>query len=131
MFHFLAIIIFTVEFYFYINKNVLNQEQMHSGWISTDCGKLGWSFFILFLSFFLITINIIIIYVHSRFKQSFLNFKNIKNICEKNENLIDDVNECKNHNLSIDERLDPENQSSSDFNVIASRRLKRIIDFIY
>ncbi|RNA37271.1 Clarin [Brachionus plicatilis] len=130
VFHALAILIFTAEFYFYINKNVLNQEQMHSGWISTDCGKLGWSFFILFISFFLIITNIIIIYAHSKVNQSFLNFRNIKNFYEKNETLIDDVTEAKNHNLSIDEPIRPENESSSDLNV-TSRRLKRIIDFIY
>lgn len=104
---------------------------MHSGWISTDCGKLGWSFFILFLSFFLIITNIIFIYAHSKIKKSLFSFKSIrKNIYEKNENLISDVNEINNQNFSINEPTNLENESGSDFNV-SSKRLKKIIDFIY
>ena len=46
-------IIYSAEFHFYINKNVLTKEQIENGWTSTGRGELGWSFYILFISVFL------------------------------------------------------------------------------
>ncbi|CAF0703865.1 unnamed protein product [Brachionus calyciflorus] len=119
LFHLLGILIFTGEFYFYINRNILTKELLESGWTSTGRGQLAWSFYIQFISIFLISVNIVIIYLYSKFKKD--SFLNLKNNFEKNENLINVAENVENEQLS--NSISDEKKSS--------RKLKRIIDFIY
>ena len=116
--------------------NVLTKEQIENGWTSTGRGELGWSFYILFISVFLILVNIGIVYFNTKYKRSFFN---IKNIYEKNENLITDVRngEISTQYLQIDETISSKLETTTteqgvpELEKRPSKKLRRIIDFIY
>jgi hypothetical protein len=158
----LAVVLFTLEFYLFINKNVLTKEEIESGWISTNRARLGWSFYILFLSIILILVNIGLIYSTVRLKRSFID---LKNQYEKNMNLINgdgniliscaktsslpsgaaaavaartDYQQISEPNININEINSSlsQFQNSYSFNLRndetrSSKKLKKIIDFIY
>lgn len=72
----LALIFFASEFYLFINKNLLTKEELESGWTSTNRAKLGWSYYILFVSVLLIFVNIAVTYFTVRLKRSFAHHLN-------------------------------------------------------
>lgn len=132
----------------FIKKNVLTKDEIESGWISTNRAQLSWSFYILIISIVLILVNIALIYVTVRIKRSFID---IKNIYETNMNLINAdsgilINYPINEARSIDEQPSLNLKEMNSFKAHAiddyplglksddrrsSKKLKRIIDFIY
>jgi hypothetical protein len=83
--HILAIVLFSLEFHMYIQKNVLTKDEQESGWVSTNRADLSWSFYILITSACLITLNFALIYAVVRLKRSFMQ---LKNYYETNMNLL-------------------------------------------
>lgn len=149
----MALILFTLEFHLFINKNVLTKDEIESGWISTNRAQLSFSFYILIISICLLCVNIGLIYLTVRFKRS---RADIKNIYETNMNLINgdngilincsrsdsksDYTQINDVPLSLNINDLNENKSqNNDENPFgfrgdeqrSSKKLKRIIDFIY
>lgn len=143
-FHVLTLIMFTVQFHIFIQVNVLTKEEQESGWISKDRAQLSWSFYILIISVFFILVNIGLVYATLRIKRSFID---LKHHFDTNMNLIpgdsgligdakanylqiNDPSAFKNELISL-----PSNQNlECQVNIPvkdSSKKLKRIIDFIY
>lgn len=140
----------------------MTKDEIESGWISTNRARLGWSFYILFLSLILILVNIGLTYSTLRLKRSFID---LKNQYDKNMNLINgdgniliscakpnianvthtttstttaDYHHIVEPNLNINELNSSlsQLQNSYTFNLRpdetrSSKKLKKIIDFIY
>jgi amino acid permease len=58
--HLCSIIIFAIQFYFFINQNIHTHDELESGWYSTDLANLLPSYYLLIASLVIILINIII-----------------------------------------------------------------------
>ena len=156
LFHAVALLLFTIEFNIFIKKNILTKDEIEAGWVSKDRASLCWSFYILLGSLFLLLVNIFLIYLTVRLKRSFMD---LKNRYEPNLNLINAENlivgdangilvRCSstskndysqmvdfnqpNINLNdLDIDLNNENQFNFNNDLRSSKKLKKIIEFIY
>ncbi len=154
LFHLLSLLLFTLEFNLFIKKNILTKDELDSGWTSTNRAYLSWSFYILFVSVFLIVVNTVLIYCTVRLKRSFVD---LKNRYEPNLNLINgdglivgdpglircsrtnkndysqmvDFNQPNINLNDIDMDQNNENQFNFNSDLRSSKKLKKIIDFIY
>lgn len=141
----LSLLLFAFQFNYYIQNNILTQEELDNGWISTNLAELSFSFYILFIPFILILLNVALISAAIRLKRSFVDLKNeYDNIQKSNsEATCRDLNliQCRNNNVNllknerIQEFYDTKIQASYfTFNLTglrSSSRLKKIIDLIY
>jgi hypothetical protein len=139
----LAIFLFAFQYKFYIQNNVLTQQEIDNGWISTNLAELSWSFYILLIPFSLIFFNLFLIYGTFRLKRSFVDLKSeydsIQNANKKTSNRDLNLIKCINSNaISLDDNkihefYDARIQTSYfTFNLTgSSNRLKKIIDLIY
>jgi len=155
LFHILSLLLFTLEFHLFIKKNILTKDEIESGWVSTNRAYLSWSFYILLASIFLILVNIALIYCTVRLKRSFVD---LKNRYEPNINLINgdtglivgdpglircsrtikndysQMIDFNQPNINLDDiDMDQNNENQFNFNsdLRSSKKLKKIIDFIY
>lgn len=122
LFHLMAIILFAIEYLAFIRKNVLTKDELESGWSSLNRASLFWSYYILILSLVLICLNILVIFLITRFRRSsaFSNFKtkyDVNNIngTESGGDLVDEI----------------PNQFERSQDVRSSKKLKKLIEFVY
>jgi hypothetical protein len=149
---------FSLQYNLFIKENVLTKDELESGWISTNRSQLNWSYYLLVISFIFIFINMILIFTTVKLKNS---LNELKNMYETNINLIggevcfasggDDRAGAKfgtmDNNRNAYQKINDLNQANAvatadltnnnelPFNandeMRSSKKLKRIIDFIY
>ena len=159
LFHVMSLLLFTLEFHLFIKKNILTKDEIEAGWTSTNRAHLSWSFYMLLVSVFLILVNIALIYGTVRLKRSFVDLKSryetnfnlisgepglivggdpgngiLVSCSRTNKNdyaqMVDFGQPTLNPNdLDMDQHNDYQFNFNSDLR--SSKKLKKIIDFIY
>lgn len=141
IFHFLAIILFALEYHVYIKHNVLTKDELESGWVSNKRAQLGWSYYLLISSLLFITLNICAIYVIASFKKTSINLNNEFRMKSNDRGLssdfeyecnIDEIKRTQYQNLTHNNTENSNNRNEYASSVgRESNKLKKITDFVY
>lgn len=123
----------------YIKNNVLTKYELEKGWVSTDCSRLSWSFYLLIASMCLICLNHLLIRLTVHLKRDSSSIDRIdlntepvdafltKGTVYSDIMMTSDYNQIEDP--SATKYTTPNLQRGTSLS--ASKKMKRIIDLAY
>jgi hypothetical protein len=157
LFHLASLLLFTLEFHLFIKKNILTKDELEAGWTSENRSHLSWSFYILLASVALLIVNSGLIYCTVRLKRSFADLKRkyepnlmgsepgltvetsngilVRCTPRTSKNDYSQMIDFNQPNINLNDLDRDNNDENNRFNfnsdLRSSKKLKKIIDFIY